>query len=144
MKFRVSRLPDTGFQLAPMIDIVFLLLVFFIVSWSYARFETELDISVPAAAEGTEPQREVGEIILNVRPNGEIVLNGAVVEEETLLRKLQKIAEVYEDQAIILRGDENARHKHIVAVLDICQKAGIWNIAFATSSPDSSPNSLSK
>jgi len=118
-----------------MIDIVFLLLIFFIVSWSYARFETELDISVPAAQEGADPQREVGEIILNVNKKGAIILNGVAINDSDLQEKLEKIAEVYQDQAIILRGDEESKHKHIVRVLDICQKAGIWNIAFATSRP---------
>ena len=52
MKFNQEPLERTEMQFAPMIDIVFLLLIFFIVTWSYARFETEIDISVPAAAEG--------------------------------------------------------------------------------------------
>ncbi len=60
----------TGIQLAPMIDIVFLLLIFFIVLWNYARFETELDISVPAASDGAQPERTIGEIVVNVRKDG--------------------------------------------------------------------------
>ena len=66
----------TGIQLAPMIDIVFLLLIFFIVLWNYARFETEIDISVPAASSGENPQRTIGEIVVNVRKSGEIVVEG--------------------------------------------------------------------
>ena len=56
----------TGIQLAPMIDVVFLLLIFFIVLWNYARFETEIDISVPAASAGENPERTIGEIVVNV------------------------------------------------------------------------------
>jgi biopolymer transport protein ExbD len=139
MKFRSNRTPEASFQLAPMIDIVFLLLIFFIVTWSYARFETELDISVPAAEEGQDPKRTVGEIIVNVREDGTIVLNAITITEEELLGKLQRIAAVHKDQAVILRGDSEATYNHIIKVLDICQKAGIWNVAFATSRPESSP-----
>ena len=137
MKFRSNKTPEASFQLAPMIDIVFLLLIFFIVTWSYARFETELDISVPAAEEGKDPKRTVGEIIVNVRDDGTIVLNALTITEEELLGKLQRIAAVHKDQAVILRGDSEATYNHIIKVLDICQKAGIWNVAFATSRPES-------
>ena len=123
-----------------MIDIVFLLLIFFIVTWSYARFETELDISVPAAEEGKEPKRSVGEIIVNVRKDGTIVLNANEIEEEELLGKLRRIAAVHKDQAVILRGDGETDYHHIIHVLDICQKAGIWNVAFATARPDEVPD----
>jgi len=118
-----------------MIDIVFLLLIFFIVTWSYARFETELDISVPAAEEGQEPKRTVGEIIVNVREDGTIILNAVSISEDELLGKLQRIAAVHKDQAVILRGDSETSYTHIIMVLNICQKAGIWNVAFATSRP---------
>ena len=137
MKFRSNKTPEASFQLAPMIDIVFLLLIFFIVTWSYARFETELDISVPAADEGKDPRRTVGEIIVNVRDDGTIVLNALTITEEELLGKLERIAAVHKDQAVILRGDSEATYNHIIKVLDICQKAGIWNVAFATSRPQS-------
>ncbi|CAN5334186.1 biopolymer transporter ExbD [soil metagenome] len=136
MRFRESiKAEGTGFQLAPMIDIVFLLLIFFIVTWSYARFETELDISVPAAEEGQPPDRQVGEIIVNVRKNGEIVLNGVTLTTEQLLQKLLAVSNLRKDQAVILRGDIQATYEDIVRVLDTCKSANIWNVAFATSHP---------
>ena len=82
----------TGIQLAPMIDIVFLLLIFFIVLWNYARFETEIDISVPAASSGENPQRTIGEIVVNVRKSGEIVVEGlSKTDPELLYRKYQTL-----------------------------------------------------
>ncbi len=140
MKFQAtSAAPKAEMQMAPMIDVVFLLLIFFIVTWNYARFETELDVSVPVAEEGADPQRTVGEIIVNVRQDGAIVLNSVVISEEQLLEKLQTIAEIYKDQAVILRGDREAAYDHIIRVLDVCQKAKIWNVAFATNRPEEAP-----
>ncbi len=136
MRFRESiKAEGTGFQLAPMIDIVFLLLIFFIVTWSYARFETELDISVPAAEEGQPPERQVGEIIVNVRKDGDIVVNGTTLTQDQLFQKLVAVAAVSKDQAVILRGDGEATYNDIVRVLDTCKSANIWNVAFATTRP---------
>ena len=124
-------------QLAPLVDVLFLLVIFFAVTSHYAKNEQVMDISVPAADEGKEKEsRNVGEIIINIKTQGEIIVNGQELSEEELLVKLKNIVTVYKDQAVILRGDEVADYKFVVNVLNICQKAGIWNIAFATRRPE--------
>jgi biopolymer transport protein ExbD len=136
MKFRDTNVQQGAeLELAPMVDVVFLLLIFFIVTWQFARFERDMDISVPAAEETTDEPRNVGEIIVNVRTDGSIVLNGLEVSEEELLTKLKSISEAYPDQAVILRGSSEANFQAIINVLDEIKKAGIWNVAFATTKP---------
>ena len=127
----------TGIQLAPMIDVVFLLLIFFIVLWNYARFETEIDISVPAASAGENPERTIGEIVVNVKKEGQIIIEGVEKTEEEALEMFNNIVAAYPDQALILRGDKEASFDHIVKILNLCKKANIWNISFATSQPES-------
>ena len=137
MKFQAQFGSErTGIQLAPMIDIVFLLLIFFIVLWNYARFETEIDIAVPAASAGNEPQRTIGEIVVNVHRDGRIMVEGKERTDEQLLGMFFDIVEAYPDQAVILRGDRQAAFDHIVRVLNVCQQAKIWNISFATTLPE--------
>jgi biopolymer transport protein ExbD len=119
-----------------MIDVVFLLLIFFLVTWNFARQETELDVKVPTAREGKENRRAMGEVILNVRADGTIVMNRRTFTPEELQSALTRIAEMYPDQAVVLRGDENTEYRNIVDVLDICRSANIWNVAFATSKPE--------
>tara|TARA_B100000945_G_C20350402_1_gene581948 strand:+ start:119 stop:541 length:423 start_codon:yes stop_codon:yes gene_type:complete len=126
----------TGIQLAPMIDVVFLLLIFFIVLWNYARFETEIDISVPAASAGENPERTIGEIVVNVKKEGEIIIEGIERTELETLEMFKSIVAAYPDQALILRGDKEASFDHIVKVLNLCKEANIWNISFATSQPE--------
>jgi biopolymer transport protein ExbD len=138
VNFRKQAVPEAaGFQIAPMVDIVFLLLIFFLVTWNFARYETELDVKVPTAKEGKESRRSVGEVIINVKNDGSIVINRKTVSAEELGGTLRKISELYPDQAVVLRGDQSADYRHIVAVLDICRAANIWNVAFATGRPDS-------
>ena len=138
MRFRKFRdIQPIPLQLAPMIDILFLLLIFFIITWNFSRRETEIEISVPAADEGKAVQRhDVGEIVVNVRKGGEIVVEGEQLTEPQLLQKLQLIAQVHKDQAVILRGDEKSEYQKVMNVLNTCQKAGIWNVSFATRAPE--------
>ena len=115
----------TGIQLAPMIDVVFLLLIFFIVLWNYARFETEIDISVPAASAGENPERTIGEIVVNVKKEGGIIIEGIERTELETLEMFKSIVAAYPDQALILRGDKEASFDHIVKVLNLCKEANI-------------------
>lgn len=139
MKFRnVSKIEPIPLQLAPLIDILLLLLLFFIITMNFAKQETEIEIAVPAASEGKEnTDRTYGEIVINVKKDGVITMEGQTLTEEQLLAKLQLIASVQKDQAVILRSDENSLYKFTINVLDVCQKAGIWNVSFATRPPES-------
>lgn len=137
MNFRSNVHPERiVFQIAPFVDILLFLLVFFIMTWNFSRNEAELDVKVPAAREGKENRRPAGEVILNVRRDGSIVMNRRTMTAEELQQTLARIAELYPDQAVVLRGDENVDYRYVVDALDICRAANIWNVAFATSKPE--------
>jgi biopolymer transport protein ExbD len=135
MKFSSRQPEPAGMQLAPMIDIVFLLLIFFIVTWQFSRSETELNVSVPTAEEGSELTRPKGEIIINVLADGTIRVEGLTVDLPQLNQKLAAIARQFQNQPVRIRGDGGVAYQRIVEVIDTCQKAGIWNISFATQRP---------
>jgi biopolymer transport protein ExbD len=133
MNFRRRAKPEVfGFQIAPMVDILLVLLVFFIVTWNFALSENELDVKIPTASKAKETQAYVGQVVVNVRADGTIVFNRKPLSAEELENKLNQLAKLYPDQAVILRGDQRVNYRYIVDVLDICRKANIWNIAFAT------------
>lgn len=133
MNFRKNmQSPQSGFQMAPMIDIMFLLLIFFMAAAIYAQWETKMDITVPTASSGVRADRQRGEIILNVDRDGTIVVNGVDLSLETLQAQLNQVAQLYRDQAVIVRADGKTPHETVMGVLDTCRTAGIWNIAFAT------------
>lgn len=123
-------------MIAPMVDILLVVLVFFIVTWNFALTENELDVRVPSASKANEPQPYVGQVVINIRADGTIVVNRQPKTGPQLLQQLKKLAQLYPDQAVIVRGDENVNYKHIVEVLDICRQADIWNVAFATGKPE--------
>ena len=135
MKFTKNPPPPIALQLAPMIDIVLLLLCFFIISWQYSQSETELNVSVPTAQEGADPTRQRGEIIINILADGSIRVDSVTVDLPKLSTKLSAIAQVYKNQPVRIRGDGSVPYQRIVEVIDVCQKSGIWNISFATQRP---------
>jgi len=133
MNFRRHAKPEIfGFQIAPMVDILLVLLVFFIVTWNFSLSEKELDVKIPTATHSKESEAYVGQVVVNVKTDGTIVFNRKPITAEELVDKLRELAKLYPDQAVILRGDQNANYKYIVNVLDLCRQANIWNVAFAT------------
>ncbi len=124
-----------GFQVTPMIDVFCCLLIFFIVTYNFSRNETALEVKVPTAKEGKETRRSISECILNVRSDGSVILNRQTLSLDQLKAKLTQLSQLYPDQAVILRGDEQASYRAIVDVLDTCRAANVWNVAFATSKP---------
>lgn len=143
MNFRTHHTPEPkGFLIAPMVDILLVLLGFFMLTWTFARYETELDVQVPTSKEGKEVRRSPGEVIINVKADGSIFMNRRLFSKEELTTTLKRIATLYPDQAIILRGDEKVPYAHIVEVLDICRSANIWNVAFATSKSSTTDGNL--
>ena len=133
MKFRTRATPNVlGFQIAPMVDILLVLLCFFIVTWSFARKENELDVKVPSADNAKESNRVVNQTVLNVKFDGTVVWNRKPIALQELSVKLKELSGLFPDYAIIVRGDERVPFRFIAAVLDTCREANIWNVAFAT------------
>ena len=137
MNFRKQAEPRIfGFLIAPMVDILLVVLVFFIVTWNFALSENELDVRVPTAAKANETQPYVGQVVINIKADGTVIVNRQPKTLKELLELLKKLSQLYPDQAAIVRGDQGVEYKHIVEVLDICRQADIWNVAFATGKLD--------
>jgi len=137
MNFRKHAEPAIlGFLIAPMVDILLVILVFFIVTWNFALSENELDVRVPTASKANETQPYVGQVVINIKADGTVIVNRQPKSSQELLELLKKLSQLYPDQAVIVRGDQGVEYKHIVDVLDICRQADIWNVAFATGKLD--------
>ncbi|HEY3602699.1 MAG TPA: biopolymer transporter ExbD [Chthoniobacterales bacterium] len=133
MNFRSRTAPQhPGIQLAPLVDVLLLLLIFFLLTWNAARNENELDIKIPKASAATEKTAPIGDVIVNVKTDGSVVVNRRVLSGPDLLALLKNLVQLNADQAVVIRGDEAGEYKNIVNVLDICSQAGVTNVAFAT------------
>lgn len=121
-----------GFQMAPLIDIMFNTLVLFMVIAVLQSMESEISISVPKAKEAKEIVRAPGEIIINVDREGTIVVNQKQMNARGLEEVLKRISKLYPNQPVIIRADARTYHESVVKVLDACAAANVWNISFST------------
>lgn len=137
MKFSVdgNSKPPT-LALTSMLDVIFLLLCFFVTVSVYSQWESEISIQLPSAETSEEPNRLPGEVIVNVTDSGNVRLNGMSVDLGDLKDRLSKLSKIYPDQSVIIRADKSARYEHLVKVIDTCRKAGVWNFSLATSNED--------
>ncbi|MEP6698508.1 MAG: biopolymer transporter ExbD [Verrucomicrobiota bacterium] len=127
-----ATLQHPGIQLAPLVDVLLLLLIFFLMTWNAARNENELDVKVPKASAAKEKAAPIGDVVVNVKTDGNVVVNRRTLNSAELTEMLKNLVQLYPDQAVVIRGDETGAYKNVVGVLNICSEAGITNIAFAT------------
>jgi biopolymer transport protein ExbD len=121
-----------GIQLAPLVDVLLLLLIFFLMTWNAARNENELDVKVPKASSAKEKPAPIGDVVVNVKADGNVVVNRRTLGPTELSEMLKNLVQLYPDQAVVIRGDETGAYKNVVGVLNICSEAGVTNVAFAT------------
>ena len=127
-----ATLQHPGIQLAPLVDVLLLLLIFFLMTWNAARNENELDVKVPKASAAKEKMAPIGDVIVNVKADGNVVVNRRTLSSPDLTGLLKSLVQLNADQAVVIRGDEAGAYKNIVNVLNICSEAGVTNVAFAT------------
>ena len=133
MKFKRkngSRAPQLA--LTSMLDVIFLLLCFFVTASVFSQWENEISIKLPSAATAEEPDRLPGEIVLNLDHAGKVSVNGKELALADLGARLAKVAEAFPGQAVIIRADKSVAYEALVGVIDTCRGAGIWNFSLAT------------
>lgn len=126
---------QTGFQMAPMVDIMFLLLIFFMAATLFAQWENLMGISLPTADSAVRAVRQ-RELIINLDEQGDIYINSVKKTPDELEEILVQVADVFREQPVIIRADAKTHHEKVIKVMDICRKVDIRDVAFATLSPE--------
>ena len=133
------RVPDhvthgsVGFNMTPMIDVVFLLIIFFLVSSHLAKQEAQLELPLPEAATGEQPVVDGGpRLTVNVLGDGTLTLAGRRVGLEDLSERLaEQLDREGKDLEVRIRSDRNAPYSAVEPIMLACVRAGIWNVTFA-------------
>ena len=123
---------DFVVNLTPLIDVVFLLLIFFMVSTTFLEPEREIEVELPTAESGGEPQEAPDELILNIVKDGGIYYQGEKIGLEALGELLKRTAQHDPATPVTIRGHRQAQHQNIVSVMDACGVAGLSNLAIGT------------
>lgn len=146
------RLPDTSgqrapfrFNITPMIDVVFLLIIFFLVASYFVRSEHSREVSLPDAQKGNpdEPTSEY-RLTITVERDGQLSVAGNVVSEETIMQRIQQLkmtATAAESDGqrpirpeVRIRSDRDAKYAEIRKLVEHCAANGINSIRFAVAS----------
>ena len=117
--------PTASIELTPLIDMVFLLLIFFLVATTFRQEEREMQIALPFASSSAPISTMMRELIVNVDVEGAIIVGGRPIDEEGLGRLISEAVAVNPDQKVTVRGDRGTAYANIVRVLDICKAGGI-------------------
>jgi len=133
VKFARRRSEEPEVTLTPLIDIVFLMLIFFMVSTTFLR-ESAVEIVLPEARD--EPVRQPAEVwVLGITASGDYTLDGRLLinnQFETLRQALLAARERDPDTPLLIRADANARHQSLVTAMDAAGAAGISRLSIAT------------
>lgn len=133
MNFRRPRTDDAGISLTPLIDVVFLLLIFFMVSTTFDR-HADIQLQLPAAdREAAAAEQAWIDVLIDAR--GEYYVDGRELvnrQPETLERVLQEAIGDRPDDPLLIRADANATHQAVVTVLDVVGRLGITAVSIAT------------
>src|SRR5438132_9326415 len=91
-----SRAPlqHPGIQLAPLVDVLLLLLIFFLMTWNAARNENELDVKIPKASAAKEKMAPPGDVVVNVKADGNAVVNRRTLSSPDLSGLLKRLAQL--------------------------------------------------
>lgn len=122
-----------GFNMTPMIDVVFLLIIFFLVSSHLARQESRLELELPTAAAGDEDTDQLTpRVTVNVKPDGTLWLAGRVIDPPNLARRLESLREENGDNLEVrIRSSRKAVYSHVEPIMLACTRTGIWNVTYA-------------
>lgn len=130
MKFREKSEEETGIDLTPFLDVVFMLLLFFVVSTTLFKGATQLGVQIPEAnAKALTKEKEKLEIGVDV--HGAYYLNGQAInsrEPKKLKALLSQKIKNNKSLPVILVGDKNAPHQAVVSVLEVAGELGITKI----------------
>jgi biopolymer transport protein ExbD len=143
MRLRRKDVQTVEMQMGPMIDMVFLLLVFFMVSAKPVKQESDINIGLPGTVSQEEALDIPDEQRIQIQQNGQIVLNDQPMDSPanaempsllTTLKRFKESADSNKTEALItIDADDAANHERIVQVLNVCARAEITGVTFADS-----------
>ena len=129
----IARPRQLGFNMTPMIDVVFLLIIFFLVSSHLAKQETRMKLELPVAASGDDdPLSDTPRITINIQEDGTMTFAGRALLDQDLSNRLADATkELGQDVEVRIRCNRMVPYGMIEPIMLACTKNGVWNVSYA-------------
>jgi biopolymer transport protein ExbD len=134
MSVRIKKGAALGaLSITPLIDIVFLLLIFFLVATRFAQEDRELDVLLPSASEAKPLTVKPREIFVNIDKDGSFFVGGRILTADQVYEILQRASRDNPGhQSVIIRADRRVALDYAVQVMNLCNKSGIFDYTLTT------------
>lgn len=120
---------ENEINLTPMLDVVFIMLIFFIVTASFIK-EAGFDVNRPDAPV-TESKPEDANILVMIRPNDEIWIERRIIDPRALRANIQRMHAENPKGSVVIQADKKSTNKMLVTVMDAARLAGVYNVSIA-------------
>jgi biopolymer transport protein ExbD len=131
MPVRTQPLEEPTLNLTPMIDVILVLIIFFMVATKFAEEERSVEIQIPSVSSRNAAMTAPEPKIVNVHRDGHIALGSRDVTIDELRQRLAAARAEYPGLNVLVRGDELASHGQMTTVYDACKQAGIAELAIS-------------
>ena len=131
MPLKTHQPEEPSLNLTPMIDIVLLLVIFFMVGTQFTEAERQYEIDLPAVSVAQPLTALPDEIVINVTRDGTVLVKKNTLTMDDLRQLLRTARARYADQAVIIRGDGAVVYQRIMDVLNLCQQERITHVQLA-------------
>lgn len=138
MAVRINKGTALGaLSLTPLIDVVFLLLVFFLVATRFAQEDRELDVILPSASEARPLTEEPRELFVNIDQEGNYFVDGRALTANEVEEVLSRaVANNPAHQSVVIRADKRVQFDYVVTIMNLCNRAGVRDYSVTTSGAD--------
>ena len=134
MRRRQVQEPDeTEVNVTPMLDVVFIMLIFFIVTASFVK-EAGIDVNRPDAA--TAERKERGNILVAITESGQIWINKRQVDPRAVRANIERMHAENPQGSVVIQADENSKNGLLVQVMDAARLAGVYEVSIAAEMVD--------
>jgi biopolymer transport protein ExbD len=125
---RTRKAVESEVNLTPMLDVVFIMLIFFIVTASFVK-EAGIDITRPAA--GTAERKERGNILIAITANDQIWMDRRQVDPRALRPNIERLHAENPQGSVVIQADKDSKNGLLVQVMDAARAAGVNNVSLA-------------
>ncbi len=122
---------ENEIDLTPMLDVVFIMLIFFIVTASFVK-ESGFDVNRPPNSQQPPKENEVKNILVNISADGQLYVNRRPVDAGALTANIKRLHAESPKGAVVIQADDDSANERLITVMDAARKAGVYNVSIAS------------